>query len=685
MAKPPVAPKRPRRLVAHGHVRTDDYFWLRDDTRSDPEVLAYLEAENAYTKSVLAHTEPFQGRLHREIVSRLVQEDVSVPYRLDDYWYYHRFEKGKEYAVHARKRGNREGREEILLDANALARDKDYYHLGGLAPSPDHGTLAYADDTAGRMLYAVHFKDLGSGQTLEDRVEGTSGALAWATDSRTVFYIRKHPQTLLPYQVFRHVVGTDPREDELVYEESDDTFYTSVYNTRSRDYVVIRLTHTLSTEIRLLAAEDPTGSFRIFLPREPDHEYDIDQVGERFYVRTNWKAVNFRLMETRLEKSADREGWKEIVPHRPDVLLEDFAAFRDYLALNEREEGLLGIRILGTRGAGRPAGRRISSDEPVYVMQIDHNPDPASDTLRYSCESLIRPHSVYDVDMRTGKRTLLKQEEVVGDFDPSNYRSERLWAEARDGKRIPISLVCRPETVMPAPLYLEAYGAYGYSNDPNFVSHRLSLLDRGCIFAIAHVRGGQELGRQWYESGRLLQKQNTFQDFIDATECLIRTRRGDPEKIMARGGSAGGLLAGAVVNARPDLYRAVVARVPFVDVVTTMLDDSIPLTSAEYDEWGDPHEEKYYRYMLSYSPYDQVAGQAYPHMLVTAGLHDSQVQYWEPAKWVARLRAHKTDANRLLLHVNMDAGHMGRSGRFRRYREVALEYAFLLDILGIRE
>jgi oligopeptidase B len=542
--------------------------------------------------------------------------------------------------------------------------------------------LAYAEDTQGRRVYTVRLKNLVDGRIREENIDLTSGAIAWSRDSGSVFYVKKHPETLLPYRVCCHILGSDPSTDRLVYEEADNTFYTTVYNTRSRDYVVIHLMQTLSSEIRLLDADDPDGDMRIFLPREPDHEYSIDQIGRRFFIRTNWEAENFRLMETTLEESQAKENWKELIPARPDVFFDDFQVFQNYLVVNERTQGQLTIRILPLDGG---EGSTIASDEPVYLMAIDRNPDLHTDKLRYSYESLSQPACIYEYDMKSGERTLLKQDEVVGDFDPARYQTERLWAKARDGAKVPISLVFRKSTKKPAPLYLTAYGSYGFSFDPVFTVNRLSLLDRGLVYAIVGVRGGQELGRQWYEDGKLLKKWNTFTDFIDAAECLVAEGYARPDAVFAQGGSAGGLLMGVVANSRPDLFCGIVAHVPFVDIVTSMLDESIPLTTGEYDEWGNPNEEEQYRYMLSYSPYDQVKRQDYPHLLITAGLHDSQVQYWEPVKWAAKLRANKTDNHKLLVHINMEAGHSGQSGRFRRFRETALEYAFILDLLGIGE
>ena len=671
----------PHELRRHGHVRTDDYYWLRE--RDDPDTAAYLEAENAYTKNALAHVHALEETLFREIKGRIRETDMSVPYKRDDYYYYTRYEEGKEYPLHARKRDSLDNPEQLMLDVNALAEGHEFFAVGGLAVSFGQDLLAYAADSRGRRIHAIRFKDLATGETLEDVIPEATANMTWANDDRTLFYARQDPETLRSHRIYRHVLGTDTAEDVLVYEETDDAFSTHVFRTKSKRYLMIVSSQTLSSEYRYLDADDPAGEFTVFLPRERDHEYAVDHFEDRFFVHTNHEARNFRLMAAPLDRTR-KEHWREVVPHRPDVLLEGFEVFKDHLVLEERRDGLMRIRVMAWNGGEE---HYLDFDEPAYLARVSVNPDFDTTVLRYGYTSMTTPNSVYDYDMVTREKTLLKQEEVLGGFDAGNYRTERLHAVARDGVRVPISLVYRKgmERDGGNPLLLYGYGSYGHSLDAGFGSARLSLLDRGFAFAIAHVRGGEEMGRSWYEDGKLLRKKNTFTDFIACAEHLVARGYTSTDRLFAMGGSAGGLLMGAVVNMRPDLFEGVVAQVPFVDIVTTMLDPDIPLTTGEYDEWGNPDDREYYDYMLSYSPYDNVEAKEYPHMLVTTGLHDSQVQYWEPAKWVAKLRAAKTDRNRLLLKTNMEAGHGGASGRFKRYREVALEYAFLLDLAGIRE
>ncbi len=678
---PPVAEKKPKELTIHGHTRVDDYFWLRE--RENPEVIAYLEAENAYTEAMLEHTKPLQEKLYQEIVGRIKQTDESVPYFWNGYHYYTRFEEGKEYPIYCRKKGSMEAAEEIMLDVNKMAEGYDYYQVVGLEVSPDNTWLAFGVDTVSRRKYTIYFKNLKTGEILDENIPLTTGGSAWANDNKTLFYSVKDPQTLRTYKIFRHTVGTDPKHDQMVWHEADETFSTGVYKTKSQNYIMIGSWSTLSTEYRYLDADDPNGDFRIIQPRERDHEYSVDHFGDHFYIVTNWKAKNFRLMKTPVERTRKR-NWVEVIPHREDVLLEDIEIFKNHLVLEERKDGLTQLRIRRWDGS---KDEYLDFGEAAYTAYISTNPEFDTPVLRYGYTSLTTPNSTYDYNMDTGEKTLLKRQEVVGDFSPENYHAERLYAQAKDGTRIPISLVYRTDLdrSKPAPMLLYGYGSYGYSMNPTFNSARLSLLDRGFIFAIAHVRGGQELGRQWYEDGKLLKKKNTFTDFIDCAEYLIDKGYTTPEKLFAMGGSAGGLLMGAVINMRPDLWKGVIAAVPWVDVVTTMLDDTIPLTTSEYDEWGNPNDKTYYEYMLSYSPYDNVEAKDYPAMLVLTGLHDSQVQYWEPAKWVAKLRALKTDDNPLLLKVDMTTGHSGASGRFKRYKETALEYAFILDLAGIRD
>ncbi|MCY3970592.1 MAG: S9 family peptidase [Acidobacteria bacterium] len=683
--EPPLAEPRPHELEIHGDVRIDEYYWLRE--REDPEVIAYLEAENAYLEGVMAHTEDLQETLFQEIRGRIVEDDSSVPYRDGDYWYYTRYEKGKQYPIHCRRRADGDvfggaadpAAEETLVDVNEIAEGKEYTAVRP-SVSPDHRILAVAVDDVGRRFYTVHFKDLATGETLPDVIPDVTANLVWAADSETVFYVRQDPDTLRAYQVFRHRLGSDAA-DELVYEEPDETFSVFLRRSQSREYLMAVSSHTLRTEVRILRADDPGGDFAVFEPRGERHEYSVDHLGERFFIRTNDEAPNFRLMST-AEEDTGRASWREELAHRDDVLFEGFELFDRFLVLAERRDGLEQLRIEPIGGAGFE-GHDLDFGEPTYSAGLSVNPEPSSRTLRYAYQSLTTPRSVFDYDPATRERTLRKQDRVLGGFDSTNYRSERLWATAQDGARVPVSLVYRPDVRSAeggSPLLLYGYGSYGASMDASFSSQLLSLLDRGFVYAIAHIRGGEEMGRSWYESGKLLHKKNTFTDFIAAGEHLVAEGYADPDRVYAMGGSAGGLLMGAVFNMRPDLWDGIVARVPFVDVVTTMLDASIPLTTFEWDEWGDPREREYYDYMLSYSPYDNVEARDYPHLLVTTGLHDSQVQYWEPAKWVARLRAMKTDDNRLLLDTNMDAGHGGASGRFDRYRETALVYAFLLDL-----
>ncbi len=676
---PPGAKTIPTTLEEHGRSRVDPYYWLSE--RDNPDVQAYLEEENAYAREVMAHREKFEDALFEEIKGRIKQTDRSVPYNLDDYYYYTRYEEGKEYPLYCRKREMLDAPEEVMLDVNALAEGHEFFAVGGMAVSEARDLLAYAFDTQGRRIYTVRFKNLTTGELLDDMIENVTGNLAWANDNLTLFYGKQDPDTLRAYQVFRHRLGAAPSSDVLVFEEEDETFSTAVFKTKSKQYLMIASYQTVSTEYRYLSADDPDGEFTVFLPRERFHEYDVDHAGDAFYIRTNWEAKNFRLMKTTLRQT-DRSSWQEVLPHRDDVLLESFELFRDFLVTEERRQGLVRFRVMPAKGDGE---HDVDFGEPAYAAALGDNHDFNASILRYEYTSMTTPDSVYDYDMKTREKVLLKQEEVLGGFAISHYGTERTWATAPDGTRVPISLVYRNTLRHPEgnPLLLYGYGSYGISMDADFRSPRLSLLDRGFVFAIAHVRGGEELGRDWYESGKLFHKKNTFTDFIACAEHLVQQGYAAKEHVYAMGGSAGGLLMGAVINLRPDLFHGVVAQVPFVDIMTTMLDASIPLTTGEYDEWGDPNRKEDYEYMLSYSPYDNVTEQAYPHLLVTTGLHDSQVQYWEPAKWVAKLRRVKTDGNLVLLKTNMDAGHGGASGRFRRYRELAFIYTFLLDLAGL--
>ncbi len=674
----PKATKRPKQLETHGDIRIDDYYWLND--RDNPEVVAYLTAENEYLEVMTAHTKVFREELFREIVGRFKQEDQSAPYFFNGYHYVTRFEEGREYPVYERKKGSLEAPEELLLDVNELAAPHAYYAVAGLSVSPDNRILAFGEDTQSRRIYTLRFKDLVTGEWLPDRIPGVTGHATWAADNRTVFYTAKDPQTLRACRIMRHTLGMPPEEDVEVFFEADETFSTFVSKSKSRKYIIIGSSATVSDEYRVLEADNPHGSFRIVQPRERNLEYSVDHIGNRFYIRTNLAAENFRLMYTPEEQTL-KEHWLEVVPHRKDVLLESVELFSDFLVLAERIDGIVNLRVISNDGQ---TDHYIDFGEDAYVAFPGINLEADSQVLRLGYTSLTTPATTYDYDMRTRTLTLLKQEAVLGGFDRAEYRSERLYATARDGARIPISIVYRRDFVMDGsgPLLLMGYGSYGLSMDPYFSSVRLSLLDRGFAFAIAHIRGGEEMGRHWYETGKLLHKKNTFLDFIDCAEYLIRHSYSSPQHLFAMGGSAGGLLMGAVVNMRPDLWAGIVAAVPFVDVVTTMLDDTIPLTTFEYDEWGNPNDKAYYDYMKSYSPYDNVEAMAYPPMLVTTGLHDSQVQYWEPAKWVAKMRDLKTGDNLLLLWTNMETGHGGASGRFERFRETAMEYAFLLDLAG---
>lgn len=678
---PPIAKKVPHRLEKHGHVRIDDYFWLRN--RDNPEVIAYLEAENAYTEAVMAHTQALQEKLFEEIKGRIKQTDMSVPYKLDGYYYYVRYEEGKEYPIYCRKEGALDAPEAVILDANALAEGHAYFSVAGVTVSSGRDILAYGTDTVGRRKYTIHFKDLATGELFPEKIADVTGNMAWAEDNQTLFYSRQDPETLRSYQVYRHELGTDPKNDVLVFEETDDTFACRVFKTKSKKYLFIASSQTLSDEYRYLEADNPRGEWKVFLPRERNHEYSVDHLGDHFFVRTNDRATNFRLMKTPLDRTG-KEHWEEVVPHRDDTFLAGFELFRDHLVVQERRNALVHLRIIPWDGSGE---HYLDFGEPAYDAYISTNPDADTEVLRYGYTSMTTPDSTFDYNMRTREKTLLKQQEVLGGFNKDDYVTERLHAIARDGEKVPISLVYRKDAKRPGgnPTVLYGYGAYGISQGASFSPARLSLLERGFVYAVAHVRGGQELGRRWYEDGKLLKKKNTFTDFIDCAEFLVREKYARPCQLYAMGGSAGGLLMGAVMNLRPDLWRGIVARVPFVDVVTTMLDADIPLTTSEYDEWGDPNKKEYYEYILSYSPYDQIEAKAYPNLLVTAGLHDSQVQYWEPAKWVAKLRAMRTDNNRLLLQTNMDAGHGGPSGRYQQYKETALMFAFILDLAGVRE
>lgn len=681
MNTPPQVRRIPTLLEKHGHTRIDNYFWLRE--RDNPEVLQYLRDENAYTEAMMAPAKNLQDLLYTEITGRIKQTDLSVPYRQDDYLYYTRYEQGKEYALHCRKGASRDAREEVMIDGNLLALGYGYFNIGSTAVSFRQDLLAFTVDTVGRRIYTIRFKDLVTGAMLPDAIPSTTANIAWANDNRTLFYAKQDSVTLRPYRIYRHTLGTNVADDTLVFEEKDETFSCSVFRTRSKQYLMIASHQTVSAEYHYLDANNAGGTFKVVSPREKDHEYFVDHLGGFFYIRTNLKATNFRLMRTPVNDTRI-SSWRDVIVHRRAVLLEDFELFNNHLVLTERKNGLRLLRVLPWSGPGE---HYVAFPEQTYHVALEKNPSIDTHFLRFTYESLTTPKSVFDYDMGRRTRTLLKEEEVVGGYDPTQYHSERVFAKATDGALVPISLVYKQEFVRDGsrPLLLHGYGSYGISTEPTFSSARLSLLDRGFVYAIAHVRGGEELGRVWYEDGKLLKKKNTFSDFVTCAEYVIRERYTGLGRLFATGRSAGGLLMGAVVNMAPHLFAGVVTSVPFVDVVTTMLDDTIPLTTSEYDEWGNPNLQRYYEYMLSYSPYDNVEAKEYPNLFVLTGLHDSQVQYWEPAKWVAKLRALKTDSNLLLLHTNMQAGHGGSSGRFRRLRETAMEYAFLLRLAGITQ
>lgn len=678
---PPVAKKIPKTLEKHGDKRVDDYFWLND--RENKEVIDYLNSENQYYEQTTAHTKDFQKRLFEEMKGRIKEDDASVPYFFNGYWYITRFELGKDYPIYARKKGSLTAKEEILFDCNELAKGHSYFQLGGLSISPDNKYASFGVDIVGRRIYTVQVKDLQTGKIFTDKIDNTTGSSTWANDNKTLFYTQQDKQTLRSDKVFKHKLGQKQSEDILVYDEVDDTFNVSVSKEKSRKYIVISSSSTLTTEFRTLLADNPDGEFKVFQPRVRGMEYSIAHYNDSFYILTNKDdATNFKLMKTP-ENATSQENWKDLIPHREDVLLEDIEIFKDYLVVGERSNGLNKIRIMPWSGKGE---YYLPFGSETYTANISTNPDFDTQILRYSYQSLGTPSSVIDFNMKTKEKEIKKEQQVLGGkFDKKNYIEERVWATAEDGTKIPISMIYRKGLKKDGknPLLLYAYGSYGATMDPYFSSTRLSLLDRGFIYAIAHIRGGEDMGRLWYENGKLLHKKNTFTDFIDCSKFVINQKYTSKEHLYAEGGSAGGLLMGAVVNMAPELYHGVIAQVPFVDVITTMLDDTIPLTTGEYDEWGNPNDKEYYDYMKSYSPYDNVKAQNYPNMYVSTGLHDSQVQYWEPAKWVAKLRTLKTDNNLLFLDTNMDAGHGGASGRFEALKELAKEFSFLLDLEGI--
>ncbi|HHZ9864777.1 TPA: oligopeptidase B [Escherichia coli] len=673
----PKAARIPHAMTLHGDTRIDNYYWLRDDTRSQPEVLDYLQQENSYGHRVMASQQALQDRILKEIIDRIPQREVSAPYIKNGYRYRHIYEPGCEYAIYQRQSAFSEEWDEweILLDANKRAAHSEFYSMGGMAITPDNTIMALAEDFLSRRQYGIRFRNLETGNWYPELLDNVEPSFVWANDSWTFYYVRKHPVTLLPYQVWRHAIGTPASQDKLIYEEKDDTYYVSLHKTTSKHYVVIHLASATTSEVRLLDAEMADAEPFVFLPRRKDHEYSLDHYQHRFYLRSNRNGKNFGLYRTRMR---DEQQWEELIPPRENIMLEGFTLFTDWLVVEERQRGLTSLRQIN-RKTREVIG--IAFDDPAYVTWIAYNPESETARLRYGYSSMTTPDTLFELDMDTGERRVLKQTEVPG-FDAANYRSEHLWIVARDGVEVPVSLVYHRKHIRKGhnPLLVYGYGSYGASIDADFSFSRLSLLDRGFVYAIVHVRGGGELGQQWYEDGKFLKKKNTFNDYLDACDALLKLGYGSPSLCYAMGGSAGGMLMGVAINARPELFHGVIAQVPFVDVVTTMLDESIPLTTGEFEEWGNPQDPQYYEYMKSYSPYDNVTAQAYPHLLVTTGLHDSQVQYWEPAKWVAKLRELKTDDHLLLLCTDMDSGHGGKSGRFKSYEGVAMEYAFLVAL-----
>jgi len=677
--KAPIAKVVPYEMTIHGDTRIDNYYWLNQ--REDSTVIQYLTDENTYTDAVLKHTEKFQEKLYNEIVGRIKQDDNSVPYFKNEYWYYTRYEEGKEYPIYCRKYKSLDADEQIMLNVNTLAEGFAYYAASGLNVSDNNKLLSFGEDTVSRRKYTMRFLNLETGEFLTDQIGNTTGRAVWAADNKTVFFSTKD-ESLRSDKIIKYRLGDNGKTSEI-FNETDPTFSTFVYRTKSNKFLVIGSGSTLSNEYRILEANNPDGEFRMFQKRESEMEYSISHFDNKFYVLTNLDAKNFRLMETP-ESKTEMKNWKEVIAHRDDVMLLEVELFNDFMAVQEQENGLTNIRIIANESKEE---HYLDFGEETYTASISYNPSFSTNLLRFYYSSLTTPSSTIDYDMKSKEKEVKKQQEVVGDFSPENYEAKRLWATAKDGTKVPISLVYKKD-INPTgnnPLLLYGYGSYGYSMEPYFSSTRLTMLDRGFVYAIAHIRGGQEMGRYWYEEGKMFNKINSFTDFNACAEFLIGENYTSSEHLFAMGGSAGGLLMGAIINLQPELYKGIVAAVPFVDVVTTMLDESIPLTTSEFDEWGNPKNKDSYDYMLSYSPYDQVEAKDYPALLVTTGLHDSQVQYWEPAKWVAKLRAMKTDKNILLLKTNMDFGHGGASGRFERLKEIALEDAFIFDLIGIKK
>jgi oligopeptidase B len=681
--QPPVAKIIPKIIEKHGDKRIDNYYWL--NTRENPDVIEYLNKENEYYQKSTAHTKPLQDNLFLEMKSRIKEDDSSVPYLYNGYYYITRYETGKDYPIYARKKGSLEANEEIMFDCNEMAKGQSYFNLSGISVSEDNKWVAFGVDLLSRRQYTIQIKNLETGEILPLRLENTTGGSTWASDNKTLFYTRNDQQTLRSDKIYKHTIGTEATSDVVVFHEKDDTFNTFVYKEKSKKYLVIGSSSTLTSEYQILEANNPNGEFRVFQKRTRGLEYSISHYGDSFYIVTNKdKATNFKLMKTP-ESATAAENWIDLIGHRKDVLLEGIEIFKNYLVVEERSNGLNKIQIRPWNGKG---SYYLPFAIETYTAYTTTNVDFDTEILRYGYQSMATPSSIIDFNMRTQEKKVLKEQEVLGGtFDKNNYIEERVWATATDGTKVPISMVYKKGIQKDGknPLLLYAYGSYGATMDPYFSSTRLSLLDRGFIYAIAHIRGGEDLGREWYENGKLLKKKNTFTDYIDCSKFVIAEKYTSAEHLYAEGGSAGGLLMGAIVNMAPELYHGVIAQVPFVDVVTTMLDDTIPLTTGEYDEWGNPNDKKYYDYMLSYSPYDQVKAQSYPNMYVSTGLHDSQVQYWEPAKWVAKLRVLKTNDTQLFLDTNMDAGHGGASGRFEALKELAKEFAFLLDLEKIKK
>ena len=676
----PTPKKVPVNFEAHGVKRVDNYYWMRDDSRENPEVINHLNSENDYLETWFLDGQDNRDELFEEITDRIPKKEDSVPIRLKSYEYFRRYEPDNEHPIYIRRK-DKNSEEIILIDVNELAKEEDFYQLANWSISPNENLMAYAEDTNGRRQYTIKFKDISNNTTSQYTILNTSGSMGWSADGNFLFYVLKDEETLLPYKVMRHEIGTSQDKDDVVYEEKDSTFYTSVGNTRSMDYIEINISSTVSSEVRLLKANEPLHQPRTFLQREKDHLYSVDHdpADDRFIVESNWNAINFRLLETSLENSQDKNGWKELIPHRDDVLLQAVIPFPDHLVVMERQNGLRQLKIVNKNSN---SSKPINFNDPSYTAYLAANPEYNTDRFYFGYSSMRIPDSLFSVKLSSGRKRLLKEAEVKGSFSSSDYKVERKLIEGRDGTKVPVSLVYKRTLFNKGenPLFVYGYGSYGNSIDAGFSSSRLSLLDRGFIFAIAHIRGGQELGRSWYEDGKMFKKLNTFYDFIDVTKGLLAQGYGSNDRVFAGGGSAGGLLMGAIVNMEPKLYKGIISNVPFVDVITTMSDPSIPLTTGEYDEWGNPENKKEFEYMMRYSPYDNIEENEYPSILVTAGLWDSQVQYYEPAKYVSKLRDFNIGQNPILMKVNMSAGHSGNSGRFQSLKEVAMEYAFLLRV-----